>query len=175
MCTRPTHSRVKSLRAEQVVCEAASWPGIRTGLYTHVYACTHLHARGGWFNPGAWCGWWFDGGAAPAAQCHRHTVLDRHPSQPCDTLHTLTARQWAKHRPTASRAVCSFTTTPTLHWTPPSAATTRTRRSWCRCDAQHTHGTRLWLAAVGASWRDRSCPLRVGGSVGVAVLTSGRA
>jgi hypothetical protein len=62
-----------------------------------------------------------------------------------------------------------------LHWTPPSAATTRARRSWCRCDAQHTHGTRLWLAAVGASWRDRSCPLRVGGSVGVAMLTSGRA
>jgi hypothetical protein len=39
--------------------------------------------------------------------------------------------------------------------TPPSAATTRTRRSWCRCDAEYTHGTRLWLAGVGASWRDR--------------------
>ena len=47
MCTRTTRSRVKSLRAEQVVSEASSWPAIWTGLYTHVYACTHLHARGG--------------------------------------------------------------------------------------------------------------------------------
>ena len=66
MCTRPTHSLKSSSRirrAEQVVCEASSWPGIRTDLCTHVYARTQLHAWGGCFNPGAWCGWWFDGGA----------------------------------------------------------------------------------------------------------------
>jgi hypothetical protein len=99
-------------------------------------------------------GKWFDGGAAPAAQCHRHTFINRHPSQPCGALNTLTARQWAKHHPTASRAV-SCSKHPLTGQTLSSAATTRTRRSWCRCDAQHTHGTRLWLAGVGASWRDR--------------------
>ena len=38
----------------------------------------------------------------------------------------------------------------------PLSCNDTTRRSWCRCDAQHTHGTRLWLAGEGASWRDRA-------------------
>ena len=65
-------------------------------------------------------GKWFDGGAAPAAQCHRHTFINRHPSQPCGALNTLTARQWAKHHPTAHRKQSCFVlkTTPT-HWTNP--------------------------------------------------------
>jgi hypothetical protein len=85
------------------------------------------------------------------AQCHRHTVLDRHPSQPRDPLNTLTARQWAKHRPTASRAVCSFTTTPTLRWTPPQLQ----RRAHNGAGAGVTRSTRTVRGSGSLAWERR--------------------
>jgi hypothetical protein len=52
-------------------------------------------------------------GAAPAAQCHRHTVLHRHPSQPRDTLptytHSTTVGQAPPHRKRREAAHCSHT------------------------------------------------------------------
>ena len=109
------------------------------------------------------------GSTVEAHRLHRATVALFSTGTPLNrvALYTLTTRQWAKHRPTASTKLCTFPllkTTPTLHWTPPSAATTHTRRSWCRCDAQHKRGTGkwLWLAALGrGEMTDRG--LRVGG------------
>jgi hypothetical protein len=148
---------------------------IRTSLciYTHAHTHTHLHSQKAASTQELGAGDGFDSGAALAVQCHCRTATGTPLSRV--TLYTLTQHDSEPSNTTASRAGCFLPSqpTPTLHWTPPSAATTRTRRSWCRCDAQHTHGTRLWLAGVEASWRDR-----VGFRVavwGVAVHTSGHA
>jgi hypothetical protein len=52
--------------------------GLVSGL-TFTHMCTHARSSthgGDCFNPGAWCGWWFDGGASPAATA---TPFSTHP------------------------------------------------------------------------------------------------
>jgi hypothetical protein len=162
MCTRPTHSRVKSLRAEQVVCEAASWPSIRTGLYTHVYTCTHLHAQGRLLQPRGLVRvmvrrWSRTGCTVPPPHRSRQAPLTA-----VWHSNTLTARQWAKHRPTASRAVCSLHLKPRRLFTghPPllqrhahdgAGVTLSTVRNTARWGGSFVEGSR-GEARVGAVW-----------------------
>ena len=157
MCTRPTRSRVKSLRAEQVVCEASSWPGIRTGLCTHVYACSSMHGEAA-STQGLGAG---EGSTVEPHRLHSATATPFSTGTPLSRVALYTHSQHDSGPSTAppqTEHTALFSAAQNhahSSLTPPSAATTRTQRSWCRCDAEYTHGTRLWLAGVGASWRDR--------------------
>jgi hypothetical protein len=72
--------------------------GLVSGL-TFTHMCTHARSSmhgGDCFNPGAWCGWWFDGGAPPAATAtpfSTRTPLSR------VTLCTLTTRTMGQAPP----------------------------------------------------------------------------
>jgi hypothetical protein len=151
-------SRLHSQAIEQVVCEVSSWPAIRTGLYTHVYACTQLHARWAASTQGLGAG---DGSTVEPHRLHSATATPFSTGTPLSRVALYTHSQHdsgpSTAPPQAEHTALFSAAQNHAHssLTPPSAATTRTRRSWCRCDAEYTHGTRLWLAGVGASWRDR--------------------